>query len=93
MSSATDAPLRFSTADQNRGVEVELRVELGSKRYTLTEITSWQAGTMVLLDKKIGTPLDIYANEQHIGKGRAINRGGRIAVEITELIQPQTAVE
>ncbi len=74
-------------------LSVELSVELGAKRYKLAEVSRWRAGTLILLGKEAGSPLNIYANNQHIGRGRAVEIGSRFGVQITELFAPSSVKE
>ena len=91
MSAASDFE-SFPWGEIGRG-EVELSVELGAKRYKLAEISRWRAGTLILLGKEAGSPLNIYANNQHIGRGRAVEIGSRFGVQITELFAPSSVEE
>ena len=83
----------FLTSAQSRGVEIELRVEIGFKLYTIFEITQWRAGSMVLLDKKSNTLLNIYANDQLVGKGKVVEVSGLFAIKLVEIIKPKATAE
>ncbi len=52
-------------------VPLEIKVELGSVRMTLREILDLHEGSLIQLNKLAGEPLDIYANDRLIARGRS----------------------
>lgn len=72
-----------------RDVEVEVTVEIGRCRKRIAEILRLSAGQTIEIAKAAGEPVDIYVNDQLLGRGEAVVLGDRYGVRITELASPQ----
>ncbi len=68
-----------------RDVEVEITVEIGRCRKKIADILRLAPGQTLELGKSAGEPVDIYVNDQLLGRGEAIVLGDRYGVRITEL--------
>jgi flagellar motor switch protein FliN/FliY len=68
-----------------RDVEVEITVEIGRCRKRIADILRLAPGQTLELGKAAGEPVDIYVNDQLLGRGEAIVVGDRYGVRITEL--------
>jgi flagellar motor switch protein FliN len=68
-----------------RDVEVEITVEIGRCKKRIADILRLVPGQTLELGKAAGEPVDIYVNDQLLGRGEAIVIGDRYGVRITEL--------
>jgi flagellar motor switch protein FliN/FliY len=68
-----------------RDVEVEITLEIGRRRMRIADVLRLNAGQVVELSKTAGEPIDIYVNEQLLGRGEALVIGEHYGVRITEL--------
>jgi len=71
-----------------RDVEVEITVEIGRCRKRIAEILRFRPGQTIEIPKAAGEPLDIYVNDQLLGRGEAIVLGDRYGIRITDLATP-----
>ncbi|MFO0553005.1 MAG: flagellar motor switch protein FliN [Polyangiaceae bacterium] len=69
-----------------RDVEVEITVEIGRIKKRIADVLRFVPGQTVELDKVAGEPVDIYVNDQLLGRGEAVVVGDRYGVRITELL-------
>jgi flagellar motor switch protein FliN/FliY len=72
-----------------RDVEVEITVEIGRTRRRIADILRLAPGQTIELGKAAGEPVDIYVNDQLLGRGEAVVLGDRYGVRITELVSQQ----
>jgi flagellar motor switch protein FliM len=66
-------------------IEVQLRVELGTRNTTLKEIQEMGEGSILELDKLAGDPVDIYANNQFVGRGEVVVIDENFGIRVTEV--------
>lgn len=86
----TDRPLPLPVDEkERRGVEnvvrtidVDVRVILGAAGIELKDYLKLQAGDVLVLDRKVGEPLDVRAGEQMGFTGQPGRVGGKLAVRI-----------
>jgi flagellar motor switch protein FliN len=78
-------------ADLGLILEVPLRltVELGSASLPVREVLALTKGSIVELDRMIGEPADVYANDRLIARGEVAVTDQRVAIRITELVGPK----
>ena len=55
-----------------RSIPVQLRLVLGTVRMTISELAAMKPGGVVPLDRAVGDPIDIYANDQLIARGQIV---------------------
>jgi flagellar motor switch protein FliN len=67
------------------GVELEVTVELGRRRMPLSEILRLTSGSVLELEKLVGEPLQIFANNRLIAEGEAVVIDEQFGVRITAL--------
>ena len=65
---------------------VELTVEIGGTKASIEEIFEYDHGTLVVLDKYAGDPVDIFANDRLIARGDIIVVDDNLGIKIRELI-------
>jgi len=68
-----------------RDVEVEITVEIGRCRKRIAEVLRLAPGQTIEIAKAAGEPVDIYVNDQLLGRGEAVVVGDRYGVRITEI--------
>lgn len=89
--SSADSPaplLDLGAFHMLRDVEVEITVEIGRCRKRIAEILRLTPGQTIEIAKAAGEPVDIYVNDQLLGRGEAVVLGDRYGVRITELAVP-----
>jgi flagellar motor switch protein FliN len=67
-------------------VPLHLTVELGSARMSVAEILKLGTGSIVELDRAVGHPVDLLANDRPIARGEIVAIGESFGLRITELI-------
>jgi len=66
-------------------VSLPVVVELGKATISLKELLSLEVGDVVVLDKRVGEPLNILVGKKVKMKGMPGRSGRRLAIKITEL--------
>lgn len=77
--------------DLIRDIPVEISAVLGKARVPLKLVTSLFPGDIVSLDRYVGEPVDLYANEQLVAKGEVVLVNGQFGVKITEIFRSKSA--
>lgn len=67
-------------------VELDLRVELGRTQMRLEDVLRLRCGSVVMLDKLAGDPVDIFVNERLIARGEILVMNDQFCVRVTELL-------
>jgi flagellar motor switch protein FliN/FliY len=67
-------------------VELDLRIELGRTMMRLEDVLQLRGGSVVVLDKLAGDPVDIYVNGRLVAKGEVLVMNDNFCVRVTELI-------
>jgi flagellar motor switch protein FliN len=68
-------------------VSLEVTVQLGQVRMRLRDLLNLTEGSVVELDRSIGTPVDVLANGSLIARGDVVVVGDELGVRITELVR------
>jgi flagellar motor switch protein FliN/FliY len=71
-------------------VELEVTVELGRRRMPLSDILRLTNGSVLELEKLVGEPLQIFANNRFIAEGEAVVIDDQFGVRITALASRST---
>ncbi len=66
-------------------VPVNIRVEIGRTRKTMSEIMQLAQGSVIKLNKQAGSPVEVIANNQSIAKGDVVVIDDRYGVRLTEI--------
>jgi flagellar motor switch protein FliN/FliY len=74
-------------------VPVELAVELGRTRMTIRETMSLMPGSVVVLDKTAGEPVDLLVNGRRIARGEVVAIDEEFGLRITEVTAPERALD
>lgn len=67
-------------------IEVRLRVEVGTARLTLAELTALGPGATIELDRRSDERIDILINDRLLAKGEVVTIGDRFGVRILEIV-------
>ncbi len=68
-------------------VPVVLRVEIGSVRMTLGELSRLSAGTVLELKKNVSAPVDLVVEDLSIGCGELVDVEGELGVRVLSLAE------
>jgi flagellar motor switch protein FliN/FliY len=81
------APLKESGAlDLLSDIPVELSVEIGRTRLTISQILKLAQGSVVELDVLAGEPLNIYVNQVLIAQGEVVTVNDRFGIRLTDIL-------
>jgi len=70
-------------------VPVELAVELGRTRMTIRETMALTPGSVVVLDRTAGEPVDLLVNGKRIARGEVVAIDEEFGLRITEVTAPE----
>jgi flagellar motor switch protein FliN/FliY len=73
--------------DLIKDVPLEVTVELGRTRKTITEILDFAPGTIIELEKIAGEPIDVLVNGKYVAKGEVVVIEEAFGVRITEIVK------
>lgn len=79
------APPNSATMDLLSDVQLDVTVELGSRKLTIGELQRLAVGSVLELDTLAGDPLKVYANGRLIATGEAVVVDGQFGVRIGAL--------
>lgn len=70
-------------------IPVSVRIVIGSARMSVSKLMSLTRGSMIQLDRKVGDPVDIEVNGQHVARGEIVvvdAETDRFAVVVRQLV-------
>lgn len=67
-------------------VPMEVSVQLGRTRMTISDLLGLSPGSVIELDKVAGEPLDIVVNDRLIARGEAVVVNDKFGVRITDVV-------
>lgn len=70
-----------------KDVPLEVTVELGRTKKSISDILEFAPGTIVELDKLAGEPVDVFVNGKHVAKGEVVVIEESFGVRITEVVK------
>lgn len=77
--------------DLLRDVVMEVTVELGRTRMTISELLSLSPGAVVELDRAAGSPADLLVNGTLLARGEVVVVDEDFGIRITEIVGPVAA--
>lgn len=79
-----------STIDINYLLDVNLQVtvEVGRREYFVSEVLSWDPGSVIELDKVVGEPLSLLVNGKPVARGEVVVVNDKFALKIIEILDP-----
>ncbi len=72
--------------DMLRRVELDVSVELGRTRMTLDEVMGFDIGSVVELDRPVGSLVDIRVNGTMLARGEVVVVDDEYAIRVTEIV-------
>lgn len=69
-------------------VDLQVTVEVGRRLYFISDILSWDPGSIIELDKIVGEPLNLLINGKPVAKGEVVVANDKFALRITEILDP-----
>ncbi len=73
-------------------IAVEVRVEVGNSRLTISELLNLSPGSIVELDRTAGSPADLIVNGTKIGQGDVVVVDESYGIRLTKLVDPQDRI-
>lgn len=94
---APDAPAReaYSTGAEGPGIDlikripVSVQVVLGSATMTVAELMQLGRGSVVMLDRSVGEPVEVLVNGRVVARGEVVvveEENSRLGVSLTEIV-------
>ena len=68
-------------------VPLEVTVELGRTKKSISEILDFAPGTIIELDKIAGEPIDVLVNGKFVAKGEVVVIEESFGIRVTEIIK------
>ena len=68
-------------------VALEVTVELGRTKKSISEVLDFAPGTIIELDKVAGEPVDVYVNRKLVARGEVVVIEESFGVRITEIMK------
>ena len=65
-----------------------MQAEIARNDFSLNEVMLWKQGTVVMLDKIVGSSIDILIGDRLIARGEVVVINDRFGVRISEIIHP-----
>lgn len=69
-----------------RDVPLEVTVELGRTKKSISEILDFAPGTIIELDKIAGEPIDVLVNGKFVARGEVVVIEESFGIRVTEII-------
>lgn len=69
------------------GVSLEISVEIGRTRSRVKDILEFTKGTLVVLDKLAGDPVDLYVNGRCVARGDVVVVDDSFGIRISEIVK------
>ena len=73
-------------------IAVEIRVEVGNSRLTISELLNLAPGSIIELDRTAGSPADLLVNGTKIGQGDVVVVDESYGIRLTKLVDPQDRI-
>ena len=68
-------------------VALEVTVELGRTKKSISEVLDFAPGTIIELDKVAGEPVEVFVNGKMVARGEVVVIEESFGVRITEIIK------
>jgi flagellar motor switch protein FliN/FliY len=69
-------------------VDLQVTVEVGRRLYFISDVLSWDPGSIIELEKVVGEPLNLLVNNKPVAKGEVVVVNDKFALKITEILDP-----
>ena len=90
----SDAAAEAGTASALHHVPVEITVAVGTARPSIGELLRLEQGEVLVLDRKIDDPVELFVGDRLIARGQLEERsdGAGLAVRLTEIADLQSGL-
>jgi flagellar motor switch protein FliN len=72
-------------------IPVEVTAVLGTAELQVSQILKLGRGAVVELDRVVGEPIEVHANNQLIARGEVVVIEDRLGVQMTEIIKSESS--
>jgi flagellar motor switch protein FliN len=86
MNEEINLDIKGATLDLLSDIDINISIELGSKRMFIKDILKLARNSIIDLDKSAGDPLDIKANGNLIARGEVVVVNQKYGIRVTEVI-------
>ena len=69
-----------------------MQAEIARKKFSMNEVMLWKKETVVILDKIVGSQIDILIGEKLIARGEVIVVNDRFGIRIGEITHPDEKI-
>jgi len=76
-----------SNLDQLLDIDINLSIELGTKKMQIKDVLNLGENALLELDKSANSPLDIFANGNLIARGEIVVINNNFGIRITEIVK------
>ncbi len=73
-------------------IAVEVRVEVGNSRLTISELLNLAPGSIIELDRTAGSAADLLVNGTKVGQGDVVVVDESYGIRLTKLVDPQDRI-
>ena len=70
-------------------VTLQATVEIGKTHTYISNVLSWDRGSIIELEKLVGEPLNLLINGKPVAKGEVVVLHEKFALKITEVLDPK----
>lgn len=70
-------------------VNLQVTVEIGKTFTFISNVLTWDNGSIIELDKLVGEPLDLLVNNKQVAKGEVVVVNEKFALKIVEILDPK----
>ena len=70
-------------------VDLKLTVEVGKAETYISEVLTWDRGSIIELSKVVGQPLNLVINKKPVARGEVVVVNEKFALKITEILDPK----
>ena len=74
-------------------VGLQVSVEVGRRQYFISDILSWDPGSIIELERIIGEPLDLLINGKPVARGEVVVANDKFALRIVEILDPHDRMQ
>lgn len=74
-------------------IEVDARIQFGSREMLLSELLELNAGDVLELDRLVSDPVDLLVGDRIVARGEVVVVGGNFALQISEVAVPKPRLE
>ncbi|NDV50796.1 FliM/FliN family flagellar motor switch protein [Salipiger sp. PrR003] len=74
--------------DAMMGVNMDVQIVLGSTKLPISQLLKLSRGSVVELNRKIGSPVDVMINNRTVARGELVSTGdNNVGVSLTEIVK------